>query len=340
MRKASILLTVFLLVILTVFFISKQTIKTNLNIISAPTPIPGPFYELTIPYLKNRDYESELGKMEVVSETSNYTSYLTSYDSDGLNINAQLTVPIEDRPLEGYPAIIFIHGYIPPANYQTLVNYSAYVDYLASSGFVVLKIDLRGYGNSEGEARGAYYSSDYIIDTLNAYSALRNFEDVNPNGIGIWGHSMAGNVTLRALAAKPEIPAAVIWAGAVYTYEDWKKYGIQDGSYRPPADATERQRERDLLFKTYGEFDPQSPFWQEVTAINYLSGVKTAIQLHHAIDDNVVNIGYSKDLDRLLTDAGVTHELHEYPSGGHNISGSAFNEAMGNTVEFFRTHLR
>jgi dipeptidyl aminopeptidase/acylaminoacyl peptidase len=295
---------------------------------------------MTIPYLRERTYSSDLSALELVSRNSEYTSYLTSYDSDGLKINAQLTIPVEDRPLQGFPAIIFVHGYIPPPNYETLSNYNSYVDYLARSGFVVFKIDLRGHGNSEGDAGGAYYSSDYIVDILNARAALQNSEEVNPDAIGIWGHSMAGNVTLRAFASQPEIPAAVIWAGAVYTYEDWEEYGIQDGSYRPPANQSERQRQRDRLFETHGRFDKNSPFWVTVAATHYLKDLKGAIQLNHAVNDDVVNIGYSRNLAKLLEESEVEYELKEYSSGGHNITGSAFNEAMSNTVEFFRNHLR
>src|SRR5690606_32073025 len=99
----------------------------------------------------------------------------------------------------------------PPSQYSTVTQYDDYIDFLARSGFVVFKIDLRGHGDSEGEAGGGYYGSDYIVDTLNAYSALEHADFVNPHAIGLWGHSMAGNVVLRSMVAKPDIPAAVIW---------------------------------------------------------------------------------------------------------------------------------
>lgn len=304
-----------------------------------PTPTPPPFYELTIPYLRNREYNSTMGELDQVASNGNYTSYLTNYYSDGNSINAQLTIPTSQKPTEGFPAIIFIHGYIPPAQYQTLVNYSSYVDYLARQGFAVFKIDLRGHGDSEGEPGGAYYSSDYIIDVLNAKAALQGQDQINPEAIGLWGHSMAGNVVFRTLAVDPTIPAAVIWAGAVYSYEDWQEYGIDDGSYRPPANNEERQRRRQELFDTHGEFSKDNAFWKTVAATNYIKDMKTALQLNHAIDDAVVDIGYSRDLSSLLGESDLTHELHEYSSGGHNISGSSFNAAMSNTSEFFQKYL-
>jgi dipeptidyl aminopeptidase/acylaminoacyl peptidase len=214
-----------------------------------------------------------------------------------------------------------------------------YVDYLAKNGFVVFKIDLRGHGQSQGEASGAYYSSDYIVDTLNAYSALSSSGFVNPQAISLWGHSMAGNIMLRSVAAKPEIPAAVIWAGAGYTYTDLREYRIRDLSYHPPANEAQQQKKRRELFATYGEFNPESPFWKQVVATNYLNDIKGAIQLNHAVDDPVVSIQYSRNLDQLLSNTSVSHELNEYPSGGHNISGASFISAMEKTVAFFKQHL-
>lgn len=308
--------------------------------IPSPTPTPGPFDDLTIPYLRERDYESSLGHLERVSENSNYISYLTNYSSDGLKINALLTKPKGEVPNGGWPAIIFIHGYTPPKNYDTLDNYSSYADFLAENGFVVFKIDLRGHGSSEGEGGGAYYSSDYVIDTLNAYAALQKADFVNPEKIGLWGHSMGGNVVMRSFAANPEIPAVVIWAGAVYTYTDLAEYGIDDNSYRPPDITSERVKKRQELLETYGLPENGNPFWQVVAPTNYLNDLKGAIQINHAVDDNVVSIEYSRNLNKLLEETKVEHELSEYQSGGHNLTGATFTKAMENTVEFFDKHLK
>lgn len=311
--------------------------QTNQKQIS---PTPFPFQELTIPYLRARTYESRLGELHTATDASTYTGYLTSYTSDGLIVNGYLTVPKGDRPPQGWPAIVFVHGYIPPASYRTLENYSAYIDYLARNGFVVFKIDLRGHGSSEGEPGGGYYSSDYVIDTLSAYSALQSLDFVNSQKIGLWGHSMAGNVVARSLAVRPNIPVVVVWAGAGYSYEDLRTYRIQDNSYQPPANDSQRQQRRDELFNTYGQFSSDSDFWRQVAPTNYLSDIKGAIQLNHAVDDNVVNIGYSRDLNSRLNETSIPHELKEYQSGGHNLSGAVFSQAMQNTVDFFERYLK
>jgi uncharacterized protein len=333
------LITAIISLITGLFSPQVAQVQNIAQIIAPPTPTPVPFVEMTIPHLRARQYTSSLGELRQISRNSSYVSYRTSYDSDGLKINGLLTVPTGTEPAGGWPAVIFIHGYIPPSIYKTETNYVSYVDSMAKNGLVVFKIDLRGHDQSEGEASGAYYSQDYIIDVLNARSALQKYSVVNPNQIGLWGHSMAGNVVARTLAVQPDIPAAVIWAGAVYTYSDLTKYGIDDNSYRPPADNTNRQRKREQLFAAHGQFNPDSPFWKQIVATRYLSDFKTAIQFHHAQDDTVVNIGYSRDFNQLLNSTSVVHELHEYQSGGHNLTGGSYTTAMNRTVDFFKTYL-
>lgn len=301
--------------------------------VAQPSPTSFPFAELTIPHLRARSYESSLGELTEIAAGPNYKRYLTSYDSDGLRVNGLLTVPEGEGP---HPAIVFVHGYIPPSQYRTTERYVDYVDFLAKSGFVVFKIDLRGHGDSEGEASGAYYSGDYVVDTLNAYSALGDASFVDSSRVGLWGHSMAGNVVTRALAAKPDIPRVVVWAGAVYSYEDFNDYSISDGSYRPPPQESERRRRREELFSTHGPFDPTSEFWKQVPMTNFLGDISGAVQVHHAVDDQVVEIGYSRNAARIFEEAGVDFEYYEYPTGGHNITGPSFTRAMERTAEFFR----
>src|SRR5205823_605623 len=136
--------------------VKSQTKNNNIQIPTSPIP----FANLTIPFLRSKNYQSKLGNLEKIAENETYSSYLTSYTSDNLKINGLLTKPLGENPKGGFPAIVFIHGYIPPTEYKTEEKYVDYVDFLARNGFVVFKIDLRGHGFSEGKATGSYYSSD------------------------------------------------------------------------------------------------------------------------------------------------------------------------------------
>ncbi len=143
---------------------------------------------------------------------SNYKQYIASYQSEGLKIFGLLTVPIAEKTENGFPAILFIHGYIPPKQYSTTGNYPTYLARLARSGFVTFKPDLRGHGNSEGEPVSGHYSEKYVVDTLNALSYLKKYAEVDPKRIGYWGHSNGGEIGLRVLVTSPDIRAASLWA--------------------------------------------------------------------------------------------------------------------------------
>lgn len=344
--KGSLIAILFLVILLFLAinnFKSESALKKDLpleTVAPSPSTIPLPFQELTIPYLRSRTYDSNLSELKEYSKNNQYIAYLTSFNSDGYKVNGLLTIPQGNIPQGGYPAIIFVHGYIPPTEYKTEANYSTYVDYLAKNGFVVFKVDLRGHGDSEGQAMGAYYSGDYVIDVLNAYSALQNADFVNSSKIGLWGHSMGGNVVMRSFVVNKSVPAVVIWAGAVYSYDDMRKYGIEDNSYRPPVDNTTRQQYREQLRQAHGEYDGSNQFWQMVPPVNYLDGVNGAVQIHHALDDKVVSIGYSRDLMHFLDKTSIPHQLQEYSFGGHNIEGASFSQAMDSTVQFFNKYLQ
>jgi dipeptidyl aminopeptidase/acylaminoacyl peptidase len=281
---------------------------------------------------------------ERLSPGYNYARHLVSYLSEGNRIFGLLTVPFGDPPPGGFKAIVFNHGYIPPSTYQTLERYGAYIDYLARSGFVVFKIDLRGHGQSGGTASGSYFSPGYTIDAISALKSLQTLEYIDPQGIGMWGHSMAGNLVLRAMLIEPQIQAGVIWAGAVYSYQDLETFGIDDNTYRPPATqategSTPSPRRSELIFELYGRPGEGHPYWQAVSLSGQLDLLSGPLQIHHAEDDPVVNIGYSYGLAGALQLAGKPYEFYTYPGGGHNIISPYFDQAMLRTVEFFRDNL-
>ncbi len=299
--------------------------------------------ELTIRFLRELEITgSPITFEEELASASNYRRYLVSYASEGNKIYGLLTMPFTEPPETGFKAIVFNHGYIPPAAYRTTERYNAYVDYLARSGFVVFKIDLRGHGQSEGEPTGTYFSPAYTIDAIAALKSLQTLDFVDPEGIGMWGHSMAGNLVLRAMLVEPEVKAGVIWAGAVYSYDDFVTYGIDDNTYRPPepdeGEPDPRRRSREI-FEIYGRPDTRIDFWKAVSLTENIEFLTSPLQLHHAQDDPVVTIGYSLDLAAVLAQYGKAYEFFSYEGGGHNMVSPYFDQAMQRTVEFFRENL-
>ncbi len=156
---------------------------------------------------------------------------------------------------------------------------------------------------------------------------------------------MAGNLVLRAMEIEPDIKAGVIWAGAVYSYDDFARYGITDTSYRPPptpedqAEGSNRQSRGQEIFATYGRPDTSVDFWKAVSLTENIQYLHSPIQIHHAQDDPVVNIGYSIDLAAVLQENGKAYEFYSYEGGGHNLVSPYFDQAMLRTVDFFKKNL-
>ncbi len=298
--------------------------------------------ELTVEYLRDLKITgSPITFEQQLPGTFYYERHIVSYLSEGSKLYGLLTIPFTEVPTGGFKAIVFNHGYIPPATYRTSERYNAYVDYLAKSGFVVFKIDLRGHGESEGEPHGTYFSPGYTIDAIAALKSLQTLDFIDPEGIGMWGHSMAGNLTLRAMLIEPEIKAGVIWAGAVYSYDDFAEYGIDDNTYRPPAtpQATEQPRRSQQIFDAYGRPDSGHPYWLAVSLTENIGFLESPLQIHHAVDDTVVRIDYSYGLVAALQEMDMEYEFYIYESGGHNLISPSFGLAMVRTVQFYKDNL-
>lgn len=301
--------------------------------------------QISIDYLRNLEIDSEKVVIEEeLPSGTNYDRYIASYISDGNKIFGLLAVPNGEPPEGGYSAIVFNHGYIPPSQYVTTEKYVSYVDSLARNGFVVFKIDLRGHGESEGSPTGSYFSPGYTIDAISALKSLQKLEYVNSEKIGMWGHSMAGNLVLRSMLVEEDVKAGVIWAGAVYSYEDFAKYRLSDGSYtrRPGTriyENSETTSEVQKLREDSELIDFEDEFWSSISLTQNIEHLNSSVQLHHAINDPVVNVGYTRDLTEVLEDNGKEHESYEYPGGSHNIDSPYFEQAMQRTVDFFISEL-
>ena len=312
----------------------KTDIEDNLNGIVQTEP-----HDLSIEALRKGNYPgSDLVIEQTLAPGSNYNRYVASYKSENLKIYGLLTVPNGDRPTGGFPAIIFNHGYIPPAEYQTTERYASYQDGLARSGYVTFKSDYRGHGDSEGSPSGAYGSNGYTIDVLNAVSSVKKYPGVNPEKIGMWGHSLGGFLTLRAMVMSPDIKAGVIWAGVVGSYPDlinnWRR---ATGTPFPLPSGARRWRQ--VLIEQFGTPEENPTFWNSISANSYLSDISGPLQLHHGTADSSVPIRFSQTLDRQMKDAGKTVELFEYRGDDHNLSAN-FNTAMARSVEFFDKYLK
>ena len=281
---------------------------------------------------------------------ANYSRYIASYQSEGLKQYGLLTIPDGDKPATGWPAIIFNHGFIPPATYRTTERYVAYVDSIARAGYIVFKVDYRGHGSSEGQPRGAYSSPDYVVDVLNAFVSMQHYAGADPNRIGMWGHSMGGYITLRAMVINKDIKASVIWGGVVASYQDmftlWHRPNSDSAAATAiaavtttPGSGRDSRGWRTSLVQQYGNFEQNPTFWNSISANSYLKDLSGPIQLHHGLADTEVPPVFSDTLYKQLLAAGQTAELYTYPGSEHNIT-AGFSLAMERSIQWFDKYVK
>jgi uncharacterized protein len=309
-----------------------------------PTPTATPTHALMIDVMRAQSFPgSELTFERTLAPGSNYHRYLVSYLSEGNKIYALLTVPWGETPATGWPVVIFNHGYIPPAEYRTTERYIAYMDGFSRNGYILFRSDYRGHGSSAGEATGGYSSPAYTVDVLNGLAAVKTLEIVDGGRIGMWGHSMGGHITLRAMVVSPDIKAGVIWAGVVGPYPDLfqrQNVAVAGGPVVPTrAVPGGRGWWRQSLLDTYGSPEENPAFWASISPGSYLAQLSGPLQLHHGTADSSVPVAASHWLQSQMEAAAMPSELYLYEGDNHNLS-AYFNTAMQRSIAFFDSHVK
>lgn len=295
---------------------------------------------LSIEALRNDKYPgSDITIEETLSPGSNYKRYIVSYQSEGLKIYALLTVPNGTKPITGWPVVVFNHGFIPPAQYRTTERYIAYTDAFSRAGYILIRPDYRGHGNSEGNPSGAYGSNDYTRDVLNALASIKNYPDADPARIGMWGHSMGGFITLRAMVVNPDVKAGVIWGGVVGSYADLLNNWRRRNSTTPTGTPGGARRWRDALVSEHGTPEANPTFWNSISANTFLTDISGPLQLHHGESDASVPVAFSKTLKEQMDNIQKPVKLFTYPGDDHDITNN-FVAAMRRSVEFFDTYVK
>lgn len=333
------LLSIFLLFQRQVPLISSSAVISHPQKKAHVTPTPS-LSPLAIAYLQQQKYPaSSFHEEKILPDGKNYHQSIVSYTSEGLKIYALLTVPVGEKPKNGWPAVIFNHGYIAPDEYETAPltgQYASYVAALASQGFVVLKPDYRGNGLSEGNPQQPYISNGYIVDDLIALSSLKKDSNVDPQRIGVWAHSMGGFITLDDLVITKDIKAAVIWSGVVGSASQlidwWHKRHLTSAN-----DIQTRTTVQTIL-QQLGTPQTNSTYWKSVDPTEFLRAIATPVQLHVGLADATVPPDFTTSLANKLQKAGKSVELFQYPGDDHNISHN-FTQAMQRSITFFKTNL-
>ena len=151
-----------------------------------------------------------------------------TFASDGLNLSGVMHVPDDYQPGERRPAIIMMHGF--GANKNGGPEWIC--RQFAAWGYVALRFDYRGCGDSEGE-RGRVIPREEVSDARHAVTYMASRAEVDPDAIALCGSSLGGGVAVQAAGLDPRVAAVIVENGVangermiknMHTAESWAKF--------------------------------------------------------------------------------------------------------------------
>lgn len=265
--------------------------------------------------LRQREYKGgEITIEETVSDNSKYTSYLISYPSDNLKIYGLMNVPKGDG---AFPVIVLNHGYYNPSSFNSGDGTKTAGDILAKEGYITVASDYRGHGRSDNDkGRRGGHRPEYAIDVLHLVASIKSIDKADPKRIGMWGHSMGGEVSLRTIEATDKIKAVVLWAPTSgNAAENHAFYGGRDTS-------------------------SSNPDLEGISPINYLQYITAPVSIHQGLEDTEVKPEWSVGLQEALEKEGKEVEYFEYEGQDHNFRNFGWDEISKRTITFYDKYLK
>ncbi|MBR4434316.1 MAG: alpha/beta hydrolase, partial [Bacteroidaceae bacterium] len=141
--------------------------------------------------------------------TADYT------DSQGNPVHLEGTLSVPRGTATRYPCLVLVSGSGQQNRDEEIMQHKPFLvlaDYLASRGIVVLRYDDRGVGASSGDA-GHGTTALFSEDAEAMFNVLKGNPHVNPNRLGIGGHSEGGAIAPMVAARNKDVKFVVMLAG-------------------------------------------------------------------------------------------------------------------------------
>lgn len=292
--------------------------------------------DFLIENLRKRQFPgSPIAFERVVADTPAFTKYAISYTSDALKITGLMAIPKQPAMAatgNKYPAIILNHGYYPTESYRPGNGTDREMDYLSARGYVTVAPDYRNHAGSSDFPDVYLTRVSYPVDVLNLVGSLKQEPRVAADRIGIWGHSMGGDVTQKAVAIRPEELKAVVVYGSLSATEAENREQIRTVFRRPDYVAE--------FDKRFGTPASAPDVYAQLSPASYHQDVTAPFSIHHGTNDPQVPFAWSVKLRDQLAAAGKPVEFFEYPNGPHIFQGQQWADFMNRINAFYDRHLK
>jgi pimeloyl-ACP methyl ester carboxylesterase len=133
-------------------------------------------------------------------------------EAAGVKLAGTLTLPGGKGP---FPAAILLTGSGAQDRDETILGHKPFLvlaDYLTRRGIAVLRVDDRGVGGSTNPNTSAT-TEDFAGDALAGVAFLKNRKEIDPEKMGLIGHSEGGLIAPMAAARSKDVAFIVMMAG-------------------------------------------------------------------------------------------------------------------------------
>ena len=164
--------------------------------------------------LKRLDKKPEVNRPQEPVEPFPYRSDEVFFENRSAKIKLAGTLTLPENSWNA-PAVVLVSGSGAQNRNSELLGHKPFLvlsDYLTRNGIAVLRYDERGVGESEGKFSTAT-TFDLAEDVMAAVDFLKNHKGINPQNIGIIGHSEGGLIAPIVAAKMKELAFIVMLAG-------------------------------------------------------------------------------------------------------------------------------
>lgn len=312
-----------------------------------PTATPYPLAGVTLDGLRARQYPGgPVQVLQTLETTATYTRYFISYPSDGLAITGIMQIPPGDGP---FPVIILNHGYHDRGSYWSGSGTWMAAEYLNARGYLTIAPDYRSWGGSDWGP--SLFHTGLVADVLNLVSSLHTIPQADPSRVGMWGHSMGGGITTKAITIDPRIRAAVLYASNSADDADliarWGRGCLPGESQNVvqcnPGEVIPAELPPEIV-QAYLSAAADPAMLRLIAPWYVLDRITVPVQIHIGTADgaehNATPPEWSFKLHDALLAAGKQSELFIYEGQGHLFVGTAWTEMIGRAADLFDAHVK
>lgn len=167
---------------------------------------------MTIPFYLGREAVAGPSRPQEPKPPFPYREEEVSYSSGEVMLAGTLTLPPENGL---FPAVLLITGSGAQDRNELIFGHKPFLliaDFLTRAGIAVLRVDDRGVGGSTLGSSPAT-TADLVQDVLRGVRLLREHPGIDPEKVGLIGHSEGGLIAPMAAAESNEVVFIVMLAG-------------------------------------------------------------------------------------------------------------------------------